>query len=338
MNFHLRQSSLKRALFARPALIILFLTSLFAAGAALGAETADAAADGPFKWFPFLAPFHSVVLHLPIGFVIMAAILDVYSMRYPGPDIRRAISVVLVCCALSAVLAIILGLARAMSGGYEEAALNSHKSWGIAVGVLTIAALIAHRVAFRDGDELSGKAKVVYRLIMAGNIVILTIAGHLGGNLTHGSKYLVANAPEFVKNMLGDESGEAAAKAEPSAAAREDGDLSKAEKLFVERIKPIFVAKCERCHGAEKQKGDYTLIDREIALKGGESELAAIVPGKPMKSFLVELIAMHEDEDEVMPPSGKERLTAEEIGLIIRWIADGAPFVGASPTPAAPSK
>ena len=130
--------------------------------------------------------------------------------------------------------------------------------------------------------------------------------------------------------MLGEESGEehvGVKGAAAAAAASEDGDLSDAEKLFVEKIKPIFVAKCERCHGAEKQKGDYTLADREIALKGGESELAAIVPGKPMKSFMVELITMHEDEDEVMPPSGKEPLTPEEIGLIIRWIAGGAPFV-----------
>ena len=326
-----KQSSLRRARVGHGALAALVLLSPVVASAALGAEgpAGEAIADGPFQWFPFLAPFHSVVLHLPIGFVIMAAILDVYSMRYPGSEIRRAISVVLVCCALSAVLAITLGLFRAMGGGYEQEALSSHKWWGIAVGILTIVALIAHRVAFRDGEELSGKAKVVYRLIMAGNIVILTIAGHLGGNLTHGSKYLVANAPDFVKNMLGEEPESERANADGPAAAGGDGDLSAAEKLFVEKVKPIFVAKCERCHGAEKQKGDYTLIEREIAFKGGESELAAIVPGRPMKSFLVELITMHEDEDEVMPPSGKEPLTPEEIGLIIRWIADGAPFVEA---------
>ena len=123
--------------------------------------------------------------------------------------------------------------------------------------------------------------------------------------------------------------------ADPGAVATENSDLSEAETLFVERIKPIFAAKCERCHGAEKQKGDYTLIDREIALEGGESELAAIVPGKPTKSFLVELITMPKDEDEVMPPAGKEPLTDEEIGLIIRWIAAGAPFVGAGQSPAA---
>jgi uncharacterized membrane protein len=331
MTYYSNRLLRKRALAVIPAFGILVFLSLVFVGSASGSEGAsnEALGDGPFQWFPFLAPFHSVVLHLPIGFVIMAAILDVYSMRYPGSEIRRAISVVLICCALSAVLAITLGLVRAMGGGYEEVALNSHKWWGIAVGVLTIVALIAHRVAFRDGEELSGKAKVVYRLIMAGNIVILMIAGHLGGNLTHGSKYLVANAPEFVKNMLGEEEGEELSAGETVAGKSDSGDLSEAEKLFVDRIKPIFVAKCERCHGEEKQKGDYTLVDAEIAVKGGESELAAIVPGQPMKSFLVELITMHEDEDEVMPPSGKEPLTPEEIGLIIRWIIDGAPFVGA---------
>ena len=32
------------------------------------------------------------------------------------------------------------------------------------------------------------------------------------------------------------------------------------------------------------------------------------------------------DDDDVMPPSGKDPLTAEEIVTLIRWIQSGAPF------------
>jgi len=295
----------------------------------LQASSGESSGDGPFQWFPFLAPFHSVVLHLPIGFVIMAFIMDLYSMKRPGREIRKLISFCLGLCALSAVLAITLGLMRAMGGGYDDKALSLHKWYGIAVGVITILACWVHHLAFVEGIEKSPAAKTGFRIIMGGNIAVLAIAGHLGGNLTYGSEYLVANAPSFVKEMLGEKSDK---PAQPVAAAEKteeggESSMSLGERLFVDHVKPAFEAKCHRCHGTEKQKGGYTLKDRESALMAGDSDEPGIVPGDPMKSYLVSLISLNEEADDVMPPSGKEQLTPEEVGYIVRWIAEGAPFV-----------
>ncbi len=309
-----------------PILLLLML-----AGNLGAAETASVAADqeGPFQWFPFLAPFHSVVLHLPIGFVIMAFVLDLYSLKFPSPELRRGIFFCLFLCVGSAVLAIVLGLMRVAGGGYEEEALSLHKWYGIAVGILTCVALLIHLVAYKKGEEHSAGAKWVYRLVMVANVATLGAAGHLGGNLTYGSEYLVANAPSFVKKLLADDDDK---KTDPVMASQTAGDaavvkeLSEGEKLFVDHVQPALKEKCERCHGAEKQKGGYVLHEREGALAGGDSDEPGIVAGKPLESYIVKLITMDEDADDVMPPSGKQALTPEEVGYIIRWITLGAPY------------
>ena len=57
----------------------------------------------------------------------------------------------------------------------------------------------------------------------------------------------------------------------------------------------------------------------------GESEEKPVVVGKPAESYLVKLIKMTEDDDDVMPPKGGT-LTPEEIALIEQWITEGAKF------------
>jgi len=97
---------------------------------------------------------------------------------------------------------------------------------------------------------------------------------------------------------------------------------------FAADIRPIFQTHCVSCHGAEKQKSDYRLDDRESALKGG-SIGGAVAPGDSAKSKLIHYVAAL-DEDMVMPPKGK-RLSAEQIGLLRAWIDQGATWAEAAP-------
>src|SRR5688500_3056231 len=87
-------------------------------------------------------------------------------------------------------------------------------------------------------------------------------------------------------------------------------------------IKPILQRHCFGCHGEEKQKGGLRLDVKEVALRGGDSGEPAIVPGSTVKSHLIKLVSSN-DPDEVMPPKG-ERLKAEEVALIQKWIETGA--------------
>ncbi len=302
---------------------VVTLAVLILTGVALAAEeiVPRGSEEGPFKLLPFLAPFHSVVLHLPIGFGLLACVLELYNMRRRDSEVRRVMTIIHICTVLAMVVTIVLGLMRGVGGGYEEHTLSEHKWWGIGAGVVAVIIVGIHQVAFKKEKENKSLAGV-YRFLLASNFFVLAMTGHSGGNLTYGSEYLVANAPQFVKKLMGEGGKEAEGAAAAATGAKGSDDPRMTH--FVEKVWPALKEKCLRCHGDEKQKGDYTLTDKEIAFKGGESELPGIVPFNPAKSFLVETLLLPEDDDLVMPPEGKEPLTQEEILDIIQWVKDGA--------------
>jgi len=295
----------------RTALLLLFLAAVV-----LPASAAEAAATAgePFDWRAFLAPFHTVTLHLPIGFVMVAAILEAYHFFRPDKTLRNAIGLVLACSAAAAVVVVLLGIFRAEGGGYEPETLEHHRWYGIAVGAVTVVLAFLHPLVFREGR---GRAPgVLFRGLLLADLVLLTIAGHGGGNLTHGSKYLFENAPGWVKEWVESSTGEG-----PVGGGTAKGTGS---GEFAMTIRPIFEAKCFQCHGAEKQKGDYRMDTAEGLFTAGESGLDPIAKGNPMESYLVETITLPDDDDLAMPPDGKDRLTPEEVVAVMRWIWNGA--------------
>lgn len=100
-----------------------------------------------------------------------------------------------------------------------------------------------------------------------------------------------------------------------------------AEEIDFNRdIRPILSDRCFSCHGFDENSREAGLRLDEFA--GATEDLggyAAIVPGKPDESALVERIAS-DDEDLLMPPpdSHRKRLEPEQVDLLRRWIADGA--------------
>jgi hypothetical protein len=87
---------------------------------------------------------------------------------------------------------------------------------------------------------------------------------------------------------------------------------------FEKDIRPILKAHCFDCHGeGDKHKGGLDVRLRRLLLQGGDDG-PVIVPGKPDKSRLFQLVQSGE-----MPKRDK-KLTREEVALIRRWIAGGA--------------
>lgn len=91
---------------------------------------------------------------------------------------------------------------------------------------------------------------------------------------------------------------------------------------FYKEVMPILEANCYSCHQGSKTKGDLKLDSLAEALKGGESDGPAVVPGKHEKSSLFARITTT-DEDYIMPPKGHP-LKADQIDVIKRWINEGA--------------
>lgn len=90
--------------------------------------------------------------------------------------------------------------------------------------------------------------------------------------------------------------------------------------FFEMKIRPVLAEKCFRCHGDRKQEGSLRLDSRADALKGGDSG-AAVVPGKPEDSLLIEAIKYESFE---MPPS--EKLPDDQIAAMEAWVKMGAPW------------
>ena len=275
--------------------------------------------DEIFQWRPFLGPFHSVLLHFPIGFVTMAFLVDLYYLWRRKPEVQQVITLMLGLSVATTLLTIALGLLRASGAEYDLRTLDSHRNYGIAVGVLTVLTLILQRRGYAEGTDAAPNRLLrgSYRGLLIANISLLVIAGHQGGNLTHGSNYLTKNAPEFVKILVEDE---------PETPDMALVGATEEDKFFLEKVKPIFDTKCLSCHGPEKQKGTYRLDQKAIALKGGSSEKTAIKAGSPLDSHLIRLILLPPDHEDVMPPTGKGSLTPEEVMAIIRWIQHGAHY------------
>ncbi len=305
-----------------PAVILLFLAAAAFLLPELAALAADAAKEAvatppPFSLTKFLGPFHSVVLHYPIGFVTLAVVLEIYSLKSPSPQLRQIITLVIGLAALSAVVAATFGILRAEEGGYDGGTVTIHRWTGVAVTAFTIIGWLLHRSIVRNPTR-TGLLKT-YRGLIAGNFLLLVVAGHEGGNLTHGANYLFEGAPTFVKKVIVE-------MEEVVSTPKVEVPVEESKKIFVAKIRPILEAKCIKCHGPDKMKGSFRLDVGEIAFKGGESGKPAIKPNDAFQSNLIRLVLLPKDHDDVMPPTGKEPLTTEEVVTLINWIQEGAPF------------
>src|SRR5436309_14995488 len=84
-------------------------------------------------------------------------------------------------------------------------------------------------------------------------------------------------------------------------------------------VAPIFAMNCNSCHGDAETAGGLELRTYAALMKSG-----AIVPGDPDGSQVVQFIEGRRGEEHRMP-LGETPLTADQIGRIRGWIAEGAP-------------
>lgn len=97
---------------------------------------------------------------------------------------------------------------------------------------------------------------------------------------------------------------------------------------FSHDLQPLFAERCFDCHGEKKQESAFRADNREDILKGGDHG-PSIVVGKSSESILVKVLA-DTHEDIAAMPKKKEKLTAEQIGLVRAWIDQGAEWATTS--------
>ena len=94
------------------------------------------------------------------------------------------------------------------------------------------------------------------------------------------------------------------------------------EDLFENKIRPVLMRTCFKCHGGDKVSGTLRVDSRQALLKGGKRG-PAIRPGSPDGSLLLQALR-YADDDFRMPP--KERLSEKVVDDFARWIKIGAPW------------
>ncbi|MCC6590037.1 MAG: PSD1 domain-containing protein [Bryobacterales bacterium] len=104
---------------------------------------------------------------------------------------------------------------------------------------------------------------------------------------------------------------------------------------FAADVKPVLAKRCLGCHGPQVALHGLRLDTRAGALKGGDSGAPALVAGKSADSLLIRYVS-GQDKEIVMPPKGP-RLSAAEIGILRRWIDEGASYDDIQEAPAASS-
>lgn len=97
------------------------------------------------------------------------------------------------------------------------------------------------------------------------------------------------------------------------------------DRHFTLKLLPLLKSKCLGCHGAvgDDIKGEFDIRTRASLLSGGESGDPGVVPGNLDESALIQAVRWDGLE---MPPKENDRLTPEQVAVVERWVAAGAPW------------
>lgn len=263
----------------------------------------------------FIGRFHPVIVHLPIGFILLAVIIE---WRLKDLKASKAVTYAWLLSAISSGLAALMGWFLANEGAYDNWTLFAHRWLGIFIGIFSLYAWYIRRE--------QTPSKLMRRVTNIGSIIILLVTGHLGGNMTHGSDYLLEHAPKPIQSLLGyGASSEAYPQySNPDSVA-----------VYTDLVMPTLERKCWSCHNDEVQNGGLNMSSIEALMAGGDGG-PSVVAGD-IGSELIRRVTLPPSSSKFMPTSGTA-MTYHEIKLLEWWIAQGAdPTAKASEVPAGAS-
>jgi uncharacterized membrane protein len=234
-----------------------------------------------------LGRLHPLLVHLPIGILLLAVAFEWLSHR--RASLRAATDLMFQIGAGAAVAACLSGWLLASGGEYAGDTLDRHRWLGIGTATLALA------VCFF-------KKRLIISTLLA---LVLTATGHFGGTLTHGADFLTVS-PQAEK------------------AAIRPADIQQA-RVYADLVAPILREKCVACHGDTKQKGGLRL-DSEAAIAQGGKNGPVLRPSASGGGPLLERCMLPLEHKDHMPPKEKPQLAAAELELLKWWIAQGADF------------
>lgn len=250
------------------------------------------------SWLQVFGRMHPLVVHFPIVLVLvyLAFLFFIPTGLRKENWYTLLMEILLIFSAISAVLSALMGLFLSKEAGYDPDALARHKWMGVATsfGLFLL-------YSFRNQSYKIPVARYLFIFTVSAMVVL---AGHLGGNITHGENYVLAPVTPVTKRML---------------APFEDAFV------YADLVQPILESKCISCHNSSKAKGELIMETKELLLKGGKDGKLWDTT-KADLGLMMQRIHLPEEEKEHMPPSGKPQLTNQELEILYEWIKSGAKF------------
>ena len=250
----------------------------------------------------FIGRFHPLLVHLPIGILLIALLLQWLSQKKEYAVSYGVLKLLWALGAGFAIISCITGYLLSVHNDYDDTAVALHMWCGIAVAAVSL--LLLAKVSARQNDAIYKSGAVVLFLL-------ITATGHFGASLTHGSDYLFSA-------LDADSTSDSTGSIKPLPNVQE-------AQVYSDIIKPIFQTKCYNCHGPQKQKHGLRLDDTTRLLKGGEDG-PVLLAGDARNSDLLKSLLLPREAKKHMPPKEKPQLTENQIALIHWWIDQGLPF------------
>ena len=254
---------------------------------------------------------------MPIGIIVALFVLEILSRKERYRYLEAASPYLWGATAISALVTVLLGFMHFAEGSFTGPSAEQHRSMARSSPSSRRASRFLRMSSFASSYKpLFFPASLVL-------LVLVSITGHYGGNLTHGSTFLVEYAPQPLRSLAG------------LAPRRTITSVSTADP-FADVVGPMFVERCASCHNEDKQESDLVLTTYAGVMRGGESG-RVVVAGNTDLSELLRRISLPHDDDEFMPAEGKTPLTDQQVEIIRWWIAAGAPnggTIGALEVPA----
>jgi uncharacterized membrane protein len=249
-------------------------------------------------WLQVTGRLHPLILHFPIVLIVAYALCRWLTPKEGTPAaewLEPFGNRLLLWAAYAAVLTALAGILLSKEADYEGSTLSWHKWTGTLTSLVLLALLLG-----KDSPAI-GKTKQKWIAIVPLGIVIL--AGHLGGDLTHGAGYVLA----------------------PLRPAKPPTPPFEEAMVYRDLVEPVIAARCMQCHNSGTTKGGLNMEDPVQFAKGGRNGKPWDTTAEGMGLLLTRIHLAPEDKKH-MPPASKTQLTEQEEKMLYAWIRDGAPF------------
>lgn len=199
--------------------------------------------------------------------------------------------VLLTVAVLSALITAVLGFFLGKEVPIKGDLLFWHQWLGGATALLA---------ALWYGLDRSSLGTAVYTKVLQVVLIgLIGFTGHYGGMVTHGEEFLALPTEEPKDN------------------------IPENPLVYQDVVYRILDGKCVACHNPNKQKGELVMTSFDKLLKGGENG-RILEAGKPGESEMIRRVHLPLEDEEHMPPEGKNPLQENEITILEQWIALGA--------------